>query len=298
MRWLELTSRVEAEAIEAVSEVFSRITSAGVSIEPDLVPGSDDGYALGTHATVRTYIPVDEASSGKRSTVEEALWHLRAIWPVGELETREIADEDWAQAWKAHYGTFRIGRRIVIRPSWLEHEAAPHDVVVSLDPGIAFGTGLHPTTNRCLQVLEDVIQPEDRVLDVGTGSGILALAALGLGADKVVAVDVDPIAVESARANVSLNQSKDQIDVREGSVDVVGDQVFDVVVANIIARVVIQLAPALVEKVRPGGTLVLAGIFVDRAYDVQATFARLGVFVQTFADGDWVALVGRVPPSA
>ncbi len=295
MRWLELSSRVDAEAVEAVSEVFSRVASAGVAVEPDLVPGTDDGYAVGSSATVRAYIPVESDTAGKKQEVEEALWHLRVIWPVGELECREIADEDWAHTWKAHYSTFRIGRRIVIRPLWLDYTASHDDVVVSLDPGIAFGTGLHPTTHRCLQILEDVIRPGARVFDVGTGSGILSLAAIGLGAARVVAVDVDPIAVAAARENAKANAVEDRIQVSEGSADSVGDDKFDVVVSNIIARIIIELAQSLVARVRPGGALVLAGVFVDRAFDVQTTFAQLGVFLETFVDGDWVAFVGYVP---
>ncbi len=295
MRWLELTSRVDAEAVEAVSEVFSRVATAGVAVEPDLIAGSDDGYTTGPNATVRAYIPLDESASLKTAQVEESLWHLRAIWPVGDLKTQEIADEDWAHAWKAHYSTFRIGDRLVIRPSWLAYEEQPGDVVVSIDPGIAFGTGLHPTTRRCLEVLEDVVKRGDRILDVGTGSGILSLAALGLGASESVAVDVDPIAVAAARANVELCGLSERIRVLEGSVDVVTDRQFDVVVANIIARVILQLAPDLVAHARPSGTLVLAGIFADRAAEVQAELARLGVFLQAFVDGDWVALVGRAP---
>jgi ribosomal protein L11 methyltransferase len=169
--------------------------------------------------------------------------------------------------------------------------------VVSIDPGVAFGTGLHPTTRRSLEVLEDVIRPGDRVLDVGTGSGILALAAIGLGAAHVFAVDVDPVAVDAARSNVELNRFAARIQVAEGSVDLATGRQYDVVIANIIARVILQLAEALVASTRPGGTLVLAGIFADRAAEVQAEFARLGVFVETFLDADWVALAGRVPSS-
>src|SRR5215469_776000 len=177
MRWLELASRVDAEAVEAEGEVFAHAASGGVWGEPDLIPGPDDGFPLGSEATVRAYLPLDSAALNKARAVDVALGHLNAIWPVGELRTREVADEDWANAWKTHFTTFRIGRRLVIRPSWLDYAPEPNDVVVALDPGAAFGTGLHPTTRRCLEVLEEVVRPGARVLDVGTGSGILALAA-------------------------------------------------------------------------------------------------------------------------
>ncbi|HEX5417752.1 MAG TPA: 50S ribosomal protein L11 methyltransferase [Chloroflexota bacterium] len=294
MRWLELATRVDSEAVEAVSEVFSRVVPGGVAIEPEGQPGADDGFVAGDHAVVRGYLPLDEHAAAKTRTLEESLWHLRAIWPVGELETREVAEEDWANAWKQHYTTFRIGRRLVIHPVWREYAAESDDVVVSLDPGAAFGTGLHPTTRRCLELLEAIVQRGDHVFDVGTGSGILAIAAAQLGADRVLAVDVDALAVRAASANVALNDLADQITVAEGSADSpLAEAAYPVVIANIIARVILALAPELVAKVRPGGTLVAAGIIADRVDEVIATFERLGLQVDCYVDGDWRALVGR-----
>jgi ribosomal protein L11 methyltransferase len=294
MRWLELAARVDAEAVEAVGEVFTRVAVNGIAVEPDLLPGADDGYLVGTEATVRGYIPLDEQSASKTRQIEEALWYLRAIWPVGELTTREIAEADWANAWKAHFSTFRAGRRVVIQPSWLTYTPEDGDVVVSLDPGAAFGTGLHPTTRRCLLLLEDVVRPGDTVFDVGTGSGILALAARGLGAREVVAVDVDPIAISVAQENVLLNRAESIIAVGAGSADVPpSDRQFDVVVANIIARILTELAPALAARVRPGGALIAAGIIAERSDDVVKAFAREGLTVDRYVDGDWISLLAR-----
>ncbi|MGH2459237.1 MAG: 50S ribosomal protein L11 methyltransferase [Chloroflexota bacterium] len=294
MRWLELASRVDGEAVEAVSEVFSRVASGGVVVEPDVSPGSDDGFAVGPLATVRAYVPLDPETAGKQRTVEEALWHLRAIWPVGELTTREVDEEDWANAWKKHYSVFRIGRRIVIRPSWLDYVASPDDVIVSIDPGVAFGTGLHPTTRRCLEAIEDALRPGDEVLDVGTGSGILALAAAALGARRVIATDVDPVAVSAARANVARGALADRIQVIEGSATAVAARPeFGVVVANIIARVILDLAPDLVARLRPDGVLVVGGIIADRADEVARELARLGLEATRLVDGDWSVFVAR-----
>jgi ribosomal protein L11 methyltransferase len=294
MRWLELAARVDAEAVEAVGEVFTRVAVNGIAVEPDLLPGADDGYLVGTEATVRGYIPLDGQSASKTRQIEEALWYLRAIWPVGELTTREIAEADWANAWKAHFSTFRAGRRVVIQPSWLTYTPEDGDVVVSLDPGAAFGTGLHPTTRRCLLLLEDVVRPGDTVFDVGTGSGILALAARGLGAREVVAVDVDPIAISVAQENVLLNRAESIIAVGAGSADAPPpDRQFDVVVANIIARILTELAPALAARVRPGGALIAAGIIAERSDDVVKAFAREGLTVDRYVDGDWVSLLAR-----
>lgn len=295
MRWLELASRIDSEAAEAVSEVLSRVAAGGIAVEPELIPGADDGYELGPNATVRGYIPIDECAPAKTRQVEEALWHLRAIWPVGELSVREVAEEDWASAWKAHYHAFRVGQRIVVRPSWLEDPPLSGDVLVSLDPGAAFGTGLHPTTRHCLEYLEQVIRPGDDVFDVGTGSGILAIAAVGLGAQKVLAVDVDPIAVTTAQENVARNGQAAQITVAEGSVDYPDDERrFDVVVANIIARVILELAPRLVNRLRPGGTLIVGGVIADRAGEVREALTHLGLNVQLVQDNDWFTFRGQI----
>lgn len=294
MRWLELATRVDGEAVEAVSEAFARVVTGGVAIEPEMIPGADDGYQLGSHAVVRGYLPIDPAAAEKTQRLQEAIWHLRMIWPVGHLESREVAEEDWANAWKAHYQTFRVGQRLVIHPTWLEYSPEPQDVVLSLDPGAAFGTGLHPTTRRCLELIEARVRPDDTVLDVGTGSGILAIAAGLLGARPVVAVDVDPLAVAAARRNVASNGLTGIIQVTEGSADSPpADGQFDVVLANIIARVILEIAPNLAAKLRPGGSLITAGIIADRADEVTQALIGLGLKVERFTDGDWVALVGR-----
>ncbi len=291
MRWLELTSRVDGEAVEAVSEVFSRV-------EPDVIPNADDGCAIGARSTVRAYVPLDERATDKRRIVEEALWHLGTIWPVGELATREVDEEDWANAWKKHYAVFRIGRRLVIRPSWLDYAAAPDDVVVSLDPGVAFGTGLHPTTRRCLEVLEDRVRPGDDILDVGTGSGILALASVGLGARRVVATDVDPLAVSAALSNIRRSGLQDRIEVVEGSVDSVPvEPGFRIVVANIIARVILEIAPDLVRRKRPDGVLIVGGIIADRADEIAGELERLGLELERHVDGDWSVFVAWRGPA-
>jgi ribosomal protein L11 methyltransferase len=296
MRWLELSCRVDSEAVEAVSECFSRVAHGGVAIEPELEPGADDGYSVGSEATVRAYIPFDEQSSPKTQSLDVTLGHLHAIWPIGELLVAEIAEEDWANAWKDHYTTVRIGQHIVIRPSWIAYDPQPDDVVISLDPGAAFGTGLHPTTSRCLQLLENLLRTGDRVLDVGTGSGVLSIAAVALGAGYATALDIDDVAVSVATGNVAFNGFEDRIVVATGSVETPDStEKFDVVVANIIARVIVELAPRLIDRVAPRGTLIAAGIITDRAADVAARLGDLGMCVERHVDGDWVSFVARRP---
>jgi ribosomal protein L11 methyltransferase len=247
---------------------------------------------------VRAYVPARDPAAAEAAAAEasEALGHLQAfgLRTIGELSTRVVRESDWAEAWKAHFPVLRVGRRLVIRPTWLRHEPQPDDVVLDLDPGMAFGTGLHPTTRLCLAATESVA---DRggldgasVLDVGCGSGILAIAAAKLGAADVLGVDTDPIAIEATIANAAANGLTDRIDARLGSLPT-GDGPRDVILANLIAGVLIDLAPVLYREVRVRGTLVASGIFVDREDDVRAAFRVVGLTVTTrVAEGDWVAL--------
>jgi ribosomal protein L11 methyltransferase len=194
----------------------------------------------------------------------------------------------------------RIGRRLVIRPTWRRHKAVADELVLALDPGMAFGTGLHPTTRLCLAMLETVADRGDtldgaRVLDVGCGSGILAIAAIRLGAARAVGVDIDPIAIEATAANAKRNGIARRIRARVGSLPS-GDPPFDVVVANLIAGVLVPLAGALHDELRPGGVLVASGIFIDRDAEVRDAFVRAGLVVDGRTDeGDWVALEAHRP---
>ena len=299
--WLELAVEADLEAVEAVSEILGRVASGGTTVEPafDLV---DDGLGAqidpARPATVRGYVPARDASAAEAAaaTTAEALGHLQAfgLRAIGELRTRIVHEVDWAEAWKAYFPVLRVGRRLVIRPTWRRHRREPDDVVLALDPGMAFGTGLHPTTRLCLAALEGLADQGRiegaRVLDVGCGSGILAIAALKLGASGALGVDTDPIAVESTLANARRNQLVRRFRARIGSVPS-GQPPFDVVLANLIAGVLVPLAGALRDELRPGGALLASGIFVDREAEVATAFEAAGLLVrERFSEGDWVAL--------
>jgi ribosomal protein L11 methyltransferase len=205
-----------------------------------------------------------------------------------------VDEADWADAWKAHFPVMRIGRRLVIKPTWRRHHAEPDDVVLALDPGMAFGTGLHPTTRLCLVALERLADEgrlaNARILDVGCGSGILAIAALRLGGAEALGVDTDPIAIEATTENARRNRLARRIRAREGSLPT-NEPPFDIVVANLIAGVLVPLAPLLRAELSPGGRLVASGIFVDREADVRAAFEAAGLAVaERTGEGDWVAL--------
>jgi ribosomal protein L11 methyltransferase len=304
--WLELAVEADLEAVEAVSEILGRVASGGTSVEPgfELV---DEGLGARVDparpAVVRGYVPAADPAAGEAAAAEvaEALGHLQAfgLRPIGELRTRIVHEADWAEAWKAFFPVLRVGRRLVIRPTWRRHHPRPGDVVLALDPGMAFGTGLHPTTRLCLAALEPLADDgplaEARVLDVGCGSGILAIAALRLGAASALGVDTDPVAIESTIANARRNRLARRLRARVGSLPT-GETPFDVVLANLIAGVLVPLAPALRDELRPGGTLVASGIFVDREGDVREAFESAGLrVVDRSAEGDWIALVAQRP---
>jgi ribosomal protein L11 methyltransferase len=299
--WLELAVEADLEAVEAVSEILGRVASGGTTVEPafDLV---DEGLGAridpARPATVRGYVPARDASAAEAAATQtaEALGHLQAfgLRTIGELRTRIVHEEDWAEAWKAYFPVQRVGRRLVIRPTWRGHRREPDDVVVALDPGMAFGTGLHPTTRLCLAALEALADEGRvegaRVLDVGCGSGILAIAALKLGAIDAFGVDTDPIAVESTLANARRNRLARRIHARVGSLPT-DEPAFDVVLANLIAGVLVPLARALRNELRPGGTLLASGIFVDREAEVASAFEAAGLAIrERTAEGDWVAI--------
>jgi ribosomal protein L11 methyltransferase len=301
MRWLELSVQVHPEAVESVSELLSNHTPGGVAIEEpiELVDEGQEYRVLRDQPVkVCAYLPIDGTEEEARQRVAEGLWHLSSLGPhfVGELSTREVNEEDWANAWKEFYHVTHIGHRLVIRPSWREYTPRDDEVVLELDPGMAFGTGLHPTTRMCLEQLEQRVRPDIRVLDVGTGSGILALAAAKLGAQSVYCLDNSSVAVESAQANAAVNGLSERIQVVLGVLDeseaerMAGE--FDLVLANIIARVIGGIAPQLARVMKPGALLIASGIIEERRHEAEQPLldAGLRLLERTMID-DWITLV-------
>jgi ribosomal protein L11 methyltransferase len=311
--WLELSVEVDQEAVEAVSEILARQAPGGVSVEAAWDP-VDEGLGAvprpGGSAVLKAWLPGTDAAAAETAigSVRRDLGHLQAfgLRPIGDLEVRPVHEEEWASAWKSHFPVLRVGRRLVIRPTWRRHRAADGDVVLALDPGMAFGTGLHPTTRLCLAGIErwadEALLDGARVLDVGCGSGILAIAAARFGARTVYGVDTDPIAVDATLANARRNRVARRVRAGRGSVPLVDGRAaargpFDLVLANLIASLLTDLAEPLAASVRPGGRLLASGIFIDREAQVSDAFETAGLrIVRRDQEGDWVLLDVERPP--
>jgi ribosomal protein L11 methyltransferase len=285
IRWLEIAVPAHAEAVEAVSEILSRVGYNGIAVEVPLERGR------GADHTVKAYVVEDADASAKVSDVRDALGHLQAfgLGPIGELVARNVDDKDWLESWKAEFVPIRIGT-FLVRPTWSQ-AVAGDAIELVLDPGMAFGTGLHPTTQQCLEALSTLPLEGKSTLDVGTGSGILAIAAAKRGALPVVAVDTDPIAVDAARENAVGNGVA--IPVAQGSASDVPGR-FDIVIANIVSPVLQHIAPHLAARLAVGGTLLVAGISAPNEAATREAFAhaRLELIDRTIRD-DWVALALR-----
>jgi ribosomal protein L11 methyltransferase len=297
MRWLELTVEADVEAVEAVSEVLGRV-AAGTAVRPTRLlrdPGDELAVREDPAAPyeVTAHIPDDAAAAGAVDATERALWHLQAfgLRPVGTLRVRGVDDVDWLERWKDGYAPQRIGR-VVIVPSWLEAELEPVEVAVRLDPGMAFGTGLHPTTRGCLALLQRIGPMPPRALDVGSGSGILALAALRLGAGQVDCLDTDAEAVRATLANAEANGLAGRVAAIQGSLPAwPAGAPYPLVLANLVAAVLVELAPRLAAHLAPGGTLVASGIIADRQDEVETAFEAAGLHIgERLLDGDWATL--------
>jgi len=301
-RWIEVTLRVDGEAAEVTAEVLQRYGYQGVAIEHEGIPPDkldEDEIPPALQLAVKAYLPEDGQTEETKLKLEQALGYMNMAYPMPTPEYRIVEEADWAEAWKVHYHPVRIGRRLLIRPLWTEVELQPGDVEIALDPGMAFGTGTHPTTQLCLEAVEDLLVPGANVLDLGCGSGILAIAAAKLGAAHVLALDIDAVAVEAAQSNAEQNGAAEKITVQTGSLAslVTSARRFDLILVNILARIIIEMCGQhLGDVVRPGGLAVFSGIIEEQAADVEAALRSTGL--EPYArrqQGDWVVIEARRP---
>ncbi len=289
MDLLEISVRTDGEAAEAISELFNRLGHGGAVIEE--APG------LETRAVVvRTYLPADADLATRRQAIEEGLWYLSLIYPFPAAEVRVLQEDDWANAWKEFHPVQHVGERIVLKPTWRAYEAQPGELVIELDPGMAFGTGQHPSTRLCLLAVERYVQPGMRLIDVGTGSGILAILAARLGAAGIFACDIDSLAVAATQENCDRNGVADCVRVAAGSLGDLdfGAEPWDMILMNILAPVITELLPLARLHLRPGGLSILAGLIDTQANAVAAQMRAVGIEqVDRMQESDWVMLAGR-----
>jgi ribosomal protein L11 methyltransferase len=298
LNWLEVSLNVNGELAEAVADVLARFAPNGVVVENGVYfqNADDPGTSLDT-LNVRAYLPVDEKIEETRQRLEEALWYLGRIQPLPAAVYTPIADQNWMEAWKQHYRPIPIGEHLIIVPAWLESPDASR-IPIQIDPGMAFGTGTHPTTQLCLELLEKYARPGQDVIDVGCGSGILSIAALKLGARRALAVDIDEAAVQASNDNARANDVLAGLQAGTGSVDEIlsGGFAFQqaaLVLANILASILIRLfEDGLGKLVSKDGILILSGILEEQADSViQAAQASGFKLIEKRQMGDWVALV-------
>ena len=288
MSWQELSISVPHEYVEPVSYLFSRY-GKGLSTEPQ-----GAGRVM-----LRTYL--ESGSEQRLARIDIGIRLISSIEPLSELTIRDLDDgEDWQNSWKEHYDALPVGSRLIIKPSWvdIEEEMAEGRVIIELDPGIAFGTGYHPSTYTCLEALEELVLPGMKVLDLGTGSGILTITALNLGAASAVALDIDGQAVSAARQNFRRLRLQERITLVKGSVPhpTVPAAAFDLAIANISARGVADRAPFILPALRPGGMLIASGLLATQRPEVDDTAIGLGFIPELeWPREEWLTLGYRAP---
>ncbi len=288
--WFEITARVPPAQAEAVSAVMRDIAPGGITVEEPIdILGPEMGYRVrpGEPLLVRAYLPGSELGAVLTADLRRAM----EAFPAVELIAKPIYQQDWAVSWREFFGVVDYGGRVLVVPTWIDHEAAPGQIAIRLDPGQAFGTGHHETTRLCLAALEGAVAPRMAVLDVGTGSGILAIAAIRLGAASADAIDIDPIAAEVARANCDANGIGPEVRVSAGVLEATHPGRYDLVMANISTPANTALAPVFGSVVRPGGRLILSGILSPDAAAVRSAMAAHGLALAAVRhEKDWCLL--------
>lgn len=289
--WFEITAKTPPALADAVADIVRGVSPGGISIEePVDILGPEQGFRVrgGEPVLIRCYLPSSELGA----VLVEDLRRAMEAYPSVELSARPMYEQDWAVSWREFFGVVETGGRVVVVPSWVEHAPADGQIVIRLDPGQAFGTGHHETTRLCLAMLDGLVEPGARVLDVGTGSGILAIAAVKLGAAEVDAIDIDPVAAEVAAANCAANGVEARVRVRAGRLEP-GDiaAAYDLVVSNISPDANIGLVPVFERAVRAGGDLLLSGVLEPDVPRVTAACAAAGFApAETRLERDWAAI--------
>ncbi len=298
MNWLEISVQVDDEKThEAICKLFDHYGQGG-AVEEQLFLDKDGADShIPAPITIKTYLPLNSFDDERRRALEEGLSLLAKLYPLLVPQFRKLQEEDWANAWKAHFQPQRIGQHLVFKLAEQDFSPIEDDIVIDLEPGMAFGTGLHPTTRMCLVCLEKYLGFGDRVLDMGTGSGILAIAAARLGAGGVLALDNDPVAVRAARRNVSLNSLANVVEVQKGSLAYLSETstpLLDGISINILAEVIANMMEkGLTSYLKSGGWLIAGGIVEAAETMLRAMFENCGMKISArHQEKDWVTLCG------
>ena len=307
--WIEVSVITKSEALEPVAGIFYDLGCPNVSIEdPQDLLSREQGPLTwdfadinilehkGTAAVIKAYFSQDDKVEEIVKAVKEKLEEIKEFGiDIGEgsVEYKSMHEEDWANNWKKYYKPVKITDKIVIKPTWEDYEKRDGELIIELDPGMAFGTGTHETTRMCIKALDKYVEPNTTVFDVGCGSGILAIAAAKLGAKHVVGVDLDPVAVDSSKENISFNDL-DNIEVLEGNLLDVVEGKADIVVANIIAEIICVLTEDVKKALNKDGLFITSGIIHDRVDMVKEKFEECGFeVIEINKDGEWNCIVAK-----
>lgn len=310
MKWIEVSIKTTTGAVEAVANVLYDAGVSGVVIEDphDITITGDDDKAwdyvdeslidLEQGVTVKGYIPQSVDLMEKVDLIKTSINNLPEYGldiGTGEVSTLEVNEEDWSTSWKKYYKPTKIGQNIVIKPTWEEYEAKEKEMVIEMDPGMAFGTGTHETTAMCVEKLEKYISNESNVFDIGCGSGILSIVAAKLGARSVIGVDYDKVAVDVSKENISNNQVDDIVEIREGNLMNVVTEKANIVLANIIADVIIILSKDIKSFLSDKGVFIASGIILDKVDEVKQKLIENGLeILEVETKGEWAAIVSKV----
>ncbi|CAH0230443.1 50S ribosomal protein L11 methyltransferase [Peribacillus sp. NPDC101481] len=310
MKWSEFAIQTTNEAVEPVSNILHEAGASGVVIEDplELVKERENVFGEIYHlnpddypdegVVIKAYLPVNSFLNDTVDAIKESINNLLLFdIDLGKnvVSISEVNEEEWATAWKKYYNPVKISERFTIVPTWEDYTPVSSDeLIIELDPGMAFGTGTHPTTVMCIQALERTVQPGDLVVDVGTGSGVLSIAAALLDAKRIQSLDLDEVAVQSAIQNVEINNVQDKVSVSQGNLlDGVNEQA-DIVVANILAEVIMRFTDDVAKVVKPGGHFIASGIIQTKKQDVKDAIIASGFTIEeTILMEDWVAIIAK-----
>ncbi len=297
MKWLELSLITPSEYVEPLSLIFHRYGHGGVAEEIEVDYNPDEGEMMPDNPNVilRTYMPIDDLTESRKQEIQIAVALISKIAHLSPLKEQIIQNNDWMNYWKNHFPVLKIGR-IIICPSWIQHTAGKNEIFIELDPGMAFGTGHHPTTKMCILEIEKLFNAgiRDRVLDIGTGSGILAMVAATLGANSVLGIDTDPLAVTAALLNVKTNKLMNKVEIIQGTTESNNLSQYDLVVANLYSKVIMEIGHSIMSKMAGNGVVILSGIMKDKLEEVIVSLRTHNFVLDHYlTEGDWAVAVGH-----